>query len=512
MNDQLPLMQSNVPDFSVSELAFSLKRTIEDNYGRVRVRGELSRISIPKSGHLYTNLKDDKSVIDAVCWKGVLTKLSIKPEEGLEVICTGRITTYPARSNYQLVIEEMELAGEGALLKMLEERKKKLAAEGLFAPERKQKLPFLPERIGVVTSPTGSVIRDILHRLEDRFPRHVMVWPVKVQGEGAADEIAKAINGFHNLPEKQRPDLIIIARGGGSLEDLMPFNEENVVRAAANCDIPIISAVGHETDTTLIDYAADLRAPTPTGAAEKAVPVRLELQAHINENEGRLINTVNRMVSEKRHKLEAYHAKLGDPKRLLEYKIQYLDQTAERLDRAIEKQITHKQHKAETLGTQLRNPAQLIETKAKFLEQISTRTQNAYNQYLMTKNYSLKQNSSALRPPKQLISNGLKDLTQRTEALTKASKHFLEKHQNKVTQTAEKLELLSFENVLQRGYVVVRDAHDNPISSPSSLKYGDKAQLQFKDNKRININIEKSSTQKQSQQTNRPSNTQDSLF
>jgi len=320
---------TNIPEFSVSELAFSVKRTVEETFGRVRVRGELSRVSIPKSGHMYSSLKDDKSVIDAVCWKGMLSRLSIKPEEGLEVICTGKMTTYPGSSKYQLVIESMELAGEGALLKMLEARKKKLASEGLFDPEKKQPLPFLPERIGVVTSPTGAVIRDILHRLDDRFPRHVLLWPVKVQGEGAAEEITKAIDSFNALPETHRPDILIVARGGGSLEDLMAFNEESVVRATASSKIPLISAVGHETDTTLIDYASDARAPTPTGAAEIVVPVRLNLMAQVADDGQRLISAVSRMIRESRQRIENGTARLGSPDRLLELKVQNLASTAQ---------------------------------------------------------------------------------------------------------------------------------------------------------------------------------------
>ena len=268
-------LRSNVPELTVSELANSLKRTLEDTYARVRVRGELSRVKIHSSGHLYSDLKDQDAVLNIICWRTTLSRLSIHPEEGLEVICTGKITSYPARSNYQMVVDSMELAGEGALLKMLEDRRKRLAAEGLFDESRKKRRPYLPQTIGIVTSPTGAVIRDIIHRIEDRFPAHLLVWPVRVQGQGAAEEIAAAIDGFNAVPANgpfKRPDLLIIARGGGSLEDLMPFNEEIVVRAAANSKIPLISAVGHETDTTLIDFAADLRAPTPTAAAELAVP------------------------------------------------------------------------------------------------------------------------------------------------------------------------------------------------------------------------------------------------
>ena len=277
--------QANVAEFTVSELSAALKRTVEDAYAYVRVRGEVSGYRGPhSSGHVYFALKDEGAKIDAVIWKGTFARMRLKPEEGMEVVVTGRLTTYPNRSSYQIVIETLAPAGVGALMALLEERKRKLAAEGLFDQARKQLLPFLPEVIGVVTSPTGAVIRDILHRLADRFPRHVLVWPVKVQGEGAAEQIAAAIRGFNALPERGsilRPDLLIVARGGGSLEDLWAFNEEIVVRAAAESLIPLISAVGHETDVTLIDFAADRRAPTPTAAAEMAVPVRAELIAEL---------------------------------------------------------------------------------------------------------------------------------------------------------------------------------------------------------------------------------------
>ena len=275
----------NAPEFTVSELSSALRRTVEDAYGHVRVRGEISGFRGPhSSGHCYFALKDDGAKIEAVIWKSAHYRMRFKPQEGLEVIATGKLTTYPGSSKYQIVIEALEPAGIGALMALMEERKKKLAAEGLFDEARKQLLPWLPEVIGVVTSPTGAVIRDILHRLEDRFPRRVLVWPVKVQGEGSAEQIAAAIRGFNALPQAgriPRPDLLIVARGGGSLEDLWSFNEEIVVRAAAQSMIPLISAVGHETDVTLIDFAADKRAPTPTAAAEMAVPVRAELYVEV---------------------------------------------------------------------------------------------------------------------------------------------------------------------------------------------------------------------------------------
>jgi exodeoxyribonuclease VII large subunit len=327
-----PPARANLPEYSVSEIAALLKRTIEQNFAYVRVRGELSGFKRHGSGHCYFALKDADAVLDGVCWR--TTRLALKPEDGMEVVCTGRLTTYPGRSRYQLVIESMELAGIGALLKLLEERRKRLAAEGLFDEARKKKLPFLPAVIGVVTSPTGAVIRDILHRLADRFPRRVLLWPVAVQGEGAAAQVAAAIEGFNRLApggEPPRPDLVIVARGGSSLEDLMAFNEEIVVRAAAGSAIPLISAVGHETDTTLIDFASDRRAPTPTAAAEMAVPVRLDLVAELDGKALRLTKSLTRRLVELRGQARAAARGLPDPRHLLDAATQRLDDRAERL-------------------------------------------------------------------------------------------------------------------------------------------------------------------------------------
>ena len=295
----------NAPEFTVSEISGAVKRTIEGSFAHVRVRGEVGRLSRPRSGHIYLDLKDDRSVLASVIWKGVSARLATQPEEGMEVIATGRLTTFPGQSKYQLVIEDIRPAGMGALMAMLEKRKAALAAEGLFAEERKQKLPFLPEVIGVVTSPSGAVIRDILHRLRDRFPRKVLIWPVAVQGAKCAPEVAAAIRGFNAFPVGRlpRPDLLIVARGGGSLEDLWGFNEEAVVRAAAESAIPLISAVGHETDTTLIDYASDRRAPTPTAAAEMAVPVRLDLLNWVGDQGARATRAATQAVALRRQRL-----------------------------------------------------------------------------------------------------------------------------------------------------------------------------------------------------------------
>ncbi|QNN67468.1 exodeoxyribonuclease VII large subunit [Sphingomonas lutea] len=329
----------NSPALSVSELSGALKRTIETAFGQVRVRGEISGFKRHGSGHCYFTLKDESACIDAVIWRSSAAVLAFKPEDGAEVIATGKLTTFPGRSKYQIVIERLELAGEGALLALLERRRKALAAEGLFDPARKRRLPYLPRVIGVVTSPTGAVIRDILHRLEDRFPTHVILWPVAVQGDGAAARIANAIRRFPAIAP--RPDLLIVARGGGSIEDLWPFNEEEVVRAAAESPIPIISAVGHETDTTLIDHAADLRAPTPTAAAELAVPVRAELAAHLSELGRRGHNCLSRQAERARERLQLTACRWPEAPTLFTPVAQRLDELGERLPRALSARAGH---------------------------------------------------------------------------------------------------------------------------------------------------------------------------
>ncbi|MEC7819130.1 MAG: exodeoxyribonuclease VII large subunit [Pseudomonadota bacterium] len=327
----------NAQAYSISEISNLLKRTVEDRFGFVRLRGELSGVKRAASGHLYCALKDEKAVIDGVMWRGNTQRLPFKPEDGLEVVASGKLTTYPGRSKYQIVIERMELAGEGALLALLERTRARLAAEGLFDEGRKRALPFLPRTIGVVTSPTGAVIRDILHRLADRFPSRVIVWPVLVQGQGAAEQVAGAVRGFSEMERghPDRPDLVIVARGGGSIEDLWSFNEEIVVRAIAGSTIPTISAVGHETDTTLADFAADVRAPTPTAAAERAVPVRADLAAMLADLGHRQRQCAARPVALGRERLEARVQRMPKLETLLQPKAQRLDEAGERLKRGL---------------------------------------------------------------------------------------------------------------------------------------------------------------------------------
>lgn len=336
----------NAPEFSVSEISGAVKKAIEGGFSHVRVRGEVGRVSRPASGHIYMDLKDERSVLAGVIWKGRAAALATRPEEGMEVIATGKLTTFPGQSKYQMVIESVVPAGAGALMAMLEKRKAQLASEGLFAPERKKELPYLPEIIGVVTSPSGAVIRDILHRLRDRFPRKVLIWPVAVQGQRCAPEVANAIRGFNAMTAGgalPRPDLIIVARGGGSLEDLWGFNEEIVARAAAASDIPLISAVGHETDTTLIDFVSDMRAPTPTAAAEMAVPVRMELMAWVDQQAARLSHSLSNGLTQRGQRLRDLSRGLPSKDSLLDGPRQRFDTVADRLPVALRGAIAGKQ-------------------------------------------------------------------------------------------------------------------------------------------------------------------------
>ncbi|TCM18621.1 exodeoxyribonuclease VII large subunit [Novosphingobium sp. PhB165] len=365
----------NAAPLSISEISNLLKRTVEDRFGFVRLRGELSGVKRAASGHLYCALKDDKAVIDGVMWRGGAQRLAFRPEDGIEVIATGKLTTFPGRSKYQIVIETMEIAGEGALLALLEKLRARLAAEGLFAPERKRELPFLPQVIGVVTSPTGAVIRDILHRLADRFPSHVLVWPVLVQGEGSAQQVADAVRGFSAIRPGgpvPRPDLVIVARGGGSIEDLWSFNEEVVVRAVAESTIPVISAVGHETDTTLCDYAADRRAPTPTAAAEIAVPVRMELAATLDELAYRKRRCALRPVTLGRERLEARVQRLPKPEAILAAKAQKLDELSERLRRGLRDEAGAKREQLNRVAGKLSLPLlrHRVQTSAERVERL----------------------------------------------------------------------------------------------------------------------------------------------
>lgn len=367
--------QGNRPEFTVSELSGAVKRVIEGEFGLVRVRGEVGRVSRPASGHLYFDLKDDRAVIAAISWKGQVARMQVRPEEGMEVVATGRMTTFPGQSKYQLIVEDVAPAGAGALMAMLEKRRAALQAEGLFDPARKKPMPFLPGVIGVVTSPSGAVIRDILHRLRDRFPRHVLIWPVAVQGEKCAPEVAAAIRGFNAIAPGgpvPRPDLLIVARGGGSLEDLWGFNEEIVVRAAAESRIPLISAVGHETDTTLIDHAADRRAPTPTAAAEMAVPVRMELLAGLDGQGARLSRAVVQGMGQRGQRLRDLSRALPRPEALTQSAAQRFDLWTGRLSGALAMAAASKRAALDRVAAPMR-PRLLLDMVARRGERLAER-------------------------------------------------------------------------------------------------------------------------------------------
>lgn len=434
---------SNTPEYTVSELSGALKRTVEDAYGHVRVRGELGRVTRAKSGHMYLDLKDERACLDGVMWKGLAASLAFRPEEGLEVIAEGRLSTFPGRSKYQMIIERLEPAGEGALMALLEARKKQLASEGLFAEERKRALPFLPRVIGVVTSPTGAVIRDILHRLEDRFPVHVLLWPVLVQGEKAAAQITAAIEGFNALPEDGPipvPDVLIVARGGGSIEDLWCFNEESVVRAAANSRIPLISAVGHETDTTLIDYASDRRAPTPTGAAEMAVPVRRELAERVAQNRLRLTGALQRALDRKSADLKSAARALPRPEALIGDARQQIDYAAGRLEGAGRTLVHTRRSRFEAVAGGLR-PAAL----------------------------------------KRDIQEKRRRFAQGAERLAPVYRRSLKTHERTLESLGARLESLSHKSVLKRGFALVSDGEGRLVRSAAGLSEGQAVTLTFDD-------------------------------
>ncbi len=436
-----PIEGENAPEFSVSELSGAIKRMIEGEFSHVRIKGEIGRVSFPRSGHVYLDLKDDRSVIAAVMWKGVAARVATRPEEGMEVVATGRLTTFPGQSKYQLVVEDLKPAGVGALMAMLEKRKAMLQAEGLFAQERKKPLPYLPEIIGVVTSPSGAVIRDILHRLRDRFPRKVLVWPVAVQGEQCAPQVANAIEGFNRMTPggaMPRPDLIIVARGGGSIEDLWGFNEEAVARAAASSDIPLISAVGHETDTTLIDFVSDKRAPTPTAAAELAVPVRLEIAGWVEEQGARMTRGIGQALSLRGQRVRDLARAMPKADALLQTPRQRLDAAGDALPRALQAGVQSRRVVLSEKSGSLRSST--------LLRMIEIRRQ------------TFGRHADRLTPV------GLsRDIERRRERVTELSRRLADAGKRQVQGLKDRLaatdrmrETLSYQATLERGYAVVR--------------------------------------------------------
>lgn len=488
---------SNMPEFTVGELAVALKRTIEDNFGAVRLRGEISNYRGPhSSGHAYFCLKDQSARIDAVVWKSTLARLKVKPEEGLEIIATGKVTTYPGKSTYQIVIEDLEPAGLGALMALLEARRHKLANEGLFDAARKRLIPFLPVTIGVITSPTGAVIRDILHRIADRFPRNVLIWPVRVQGETCAAEVAAAIDGF-NTPDFSlpRPDVLIVARGGGSLEDLWGFNEEIVVRAAAASGIPLISAVGHETDWTLLDHAADLRAPTPTGAAEKAVPVRSELLATMADLSRRHMAAVLRHLAQERTRWRAQIRALPRADAVLAGPRQTYDQASARLANVISGAIDRRHIALARLAHRLasQSPQAKIGRAEQRLDAAAHRLRGAAaidmarrQQHVAHLKMRL---STALASRARLEAQKMTGARQRLQGLDLRLQRGLSAGQDRRNQRlaalGQLLASLGYRQILARGFALVRSEDGHPLRRAADIPDGAALDIEFADGHRF---------------------------
>ena len=439
------LQIKNILEFTVSELSIAIKNIIEDNFEYVKVRGEIGRVSTPSSGHIYLDIKDENAVISGVIWKTKTPHLQILPEEGLEVICTGKITTYQDQSRYQIIIDNMEPAGVGALMALLEKRKEKLSKEGVFSTKYKKDIPYLPETIGVITSPTGAVIRDILHRIEDRFPTQILIWPVRVQGESCAEEIIDAIEGFHLLSQSDisEPEVIIIARGGGSIEDLWGFNDETLVRKVFSSSIPIISAIGHETDTTLIDLVADLRAPTPTAAAEMAVPVKSELHSNLNDIGKRVRKTITRKMEEEKKMLDLILKVFPKVKNILDHPINKLNNISMLLNISLAPNVKN------------------------------------YNQKFFSISHGLKPNllSNKIKTTMKISRDVFNDMNKSYSSM------FLQK-KNRLDITTSLINAMSHKSELKRGYAIVKNKYESIVRDNKNLKGGDHLSIHF-DNDQI---------------------------
>ncbi|MCT4607953.1 MAG: exodeoxyribonuclease VII large subunit [Pelagimonas sp.] len=477
----------NTPEFSVSELSGAVKRTIEGEFAFVRVRGEVGRVSRPRSGHIYLDLKDDRAVISGVMWKGVAARQQTQPEEGMEVVATGKLTTFPGQSKYQIVIDEIRPAGAGALMAMLEKRKAMLQAEGLFEPARKQALPYLPEVIGVVTSPSGAVIRDILHRLRDRFPRKVLIWPVAVQGAACAPEVARGIAGFNALTPGgalPRPDLIIVARGGGSVEDLWGFNEEIVARAAAASEIPLISAVGHETDTTLIDYVSDQRAPTPTAAAELAVPVRLELLALTADYGTRMTRALGLRLDTRGQRLRDLGRALPRVDELLNGPRQRLDLVSERLPNGLRRLVDQQKVRLSEASGVMR-PAVLnraVAVEQARLQDRAARLQPALARGVTRQREALQGQAGRLSARAILrdIETGKDRLGNLGRRLDEAQRGRLQEMSRQLAALDRLRETLGYKATLERGYAVVR-SEGQVITGKAAAEQSGALEIEFHD-------------------------------
>ena len=484
--DELRPAQSNIPEYTVSEISGAVRRTLEGGFGRVRVRGEITELKKYPSGHIYLSLKDEGARMSAVVWKSAVPRLGMRPENGVEVIATGRITTYGERSSYQLVIDRLEYAGVGALLARIEALRTRLAAEGLFAAEAKRSLPLLPTVIGVVTSESGAVIQDIRTTIARRFPRRILLWPVPVQGEGAAARIAAAINGFDGLAfggPIPRPDVLIVARGGGSLEDLMAFNEEIVVRAVARCRIPLISAVGHETDTTLIDHAADRRAPTPSAAAEMAVPVRADLVVGLARCHAQLIGNLHRWAGQRRLVMERFARGLPDLPMLLGQSRQRLDDRGERLENALPNLVLTRRSDLERIERRLPHPRQAMQEGRARLDASAARLAAALPRFAERQRVGVAHCGQRLDAGLRHATSALRGQSSRVLARLSPAPMLaiLRVRRTRADGVGQHLEAVSPLGILKRGYVVVSDAKGHTLTEAGQVHPGQRLRLRFCD-------------------------------
>ena len=480
---------NNIPEYGVADLAGAIRRTLEGAFGRLRLRGEITELKRYPSGHIYLSLKDQDAKIEAVIWKGSLRNIGTMPENGVEMIATGRISTYADRSKYQLVIERLEYAGEGALLARIEALRKRLLEEGLFDEARKRPLPVLPRVIGVITSEKGAVIQDIRTTIARRFPRHILLWPVAVQGQGAADQIAAAIRGFSALPAGgavPRPDVLIVARGGGSLEDLMAFNEEIVVRAAANCRIPLISAVGHETDTTLIDFVSDRRAPTPTAAAEMAVPVRADLIVAVHDLGRRSEAAALRMLAERATRVGGLARGLGDPVGLIAQAAQRLDDRAERLAVALRTTMDRRTARVAEQGARLRHPREVLAQAGARLDAAGRGLDAAYRTATVSAQGRFDGLAARLspRPLRQRAAQADATLSELSRRLDRAHAQGLDAASVRLATAGQLLETLSHKGVLGRGYAYVTGTDGRPLTRAAEVEAGTPVEVHWQDGSR----------------------------
>lgn len=482
---------NNIPEFTVSEISRSIKILIEDSFGYVKVKGEISGFKEATSGHCYFSLKDDQALISAVCFRGTASKINFKIEDGLEVYLYGKVTTYEGRSNYQIIVSNIEIAGVGALMDMIEKRREKLLAEGLFDAKHKKPLPFWPDVIGVITSPTGAVIEDIIHRIRDRFPTNIKLYPASVQGKNAVLEIVAGIKYFNSLENEARPDVLIIARGGGSFEDLLPFSDEFLVREVFASQIPVISAVGHETDTTLIDYVSDVRAPTPTAAAEIATPLLSDLKNLVLSLEKRLKNYVENILAQKQKDLNNLTKNLIHPQKILEQNERGVKELAARMQFLVNNYLNDKAKDVKFLANSMKSPKQLLENHQNRISFLLNNLKRNFDSKIINAQNKVNFLGKSLKSPAQSLENHQNKILLLENNLKRNFDSRIANWENRVSLAAQLLESYHYKKVLKRGYAIVRSEQNKVVTDVSNLSDKQKINIEF-DSGEVSAIVEKS--------------------